>query len=35
MTGQGVPEVLRALVKVIDSAKERVPAGAEAVAPGP
>jgi GTPase len=34
-TGHGVPEVLRALVKVIDSAREGAPAAAEAVATEP
>jgi GTP-binding protein len=34
-TGEGVPEVLRALTKVIDRAKEGVAPAAEAVATGP
>jgi GTP-binding protein len=34
-TGEGVPEVLRALTKVIDRAKEGVAQAAEAVATGP
>jgi GTPase len=35
VTGEGVPEVLRALTKVIDRAKEGVAQAAEAVATGP
>jgi GTPase len=34
-TGQGVPEALRALVEVIDSAKEGAPEGAEAATTAP
>ena len=34
-TGEGVPEVLRALTKVIDSAKEGAAAAPEALATGP
>jgi GTPase len=35
VTGEGVPEALRALVKVIDRAKEGAPIGAEAVTTAP